>query len=40
MVHVLTHFMSPLRIGRFRFIVAVMATTLAFAFVTLVVVGG
>jgi hypothetical protein len=37
MSYVLTQFMSPLAIVRFRYIVAMTATTLAFAFVALVV---
>ena len=40
MSYVLTQFMSPLAIVRFRFIVAVTATMLAFAFVALVVLAG
>jgi len=40
MSYVLTHFMSQLGIERFRFIVAVTATMLAFAFVALVVLAG
>ena len=39
MSYVLTHFMSPLGILRFRLIVAVTATTLAFAFVAIIVLG-
>jgi hypothetical protein len=37
MVHVLTHFMSPSGVEWFKFIVAVSATTLAFAFAALIV---
>ena len=37
MSYVLTQFMSPLAIVRFRYIVAMTATTLAFAFVAPVV---
>jgi hypothetical protein len=40
MRYVLTHFLSPLGIERYSFIVAVTATTLAFAFAALVVLGG
>jgi hypothetical protein len=40
MSYVLTQFMSPLAIVRFRFIVATKATMLAFAFVALVVLAG
>jgi hypothetical protein len=38
--YVLTQFMSPLAIVRFRHIVAVTATMLAFAFLALVVLAG
>jgi len=40
MSYVLAKFMAPQAIVRFRFIVAVTATTLAFAFVAVIVVGG
>jgi hypothetical protein len=40
MSYVLTQFMSPLAIVRFRLIVAATATMLAFAFVALVVLAG
>lgn len=40
MSYVLTHFMSPLAIVRFKLIVAVAATILAFALVALVVLAG
>ena len=40
MSFVLNQFMSPLAIGRFRLVVAVTATVLAFALVALVVVAG
>jgi hypothetical protein len=40
MSYVLTHFMSPLAIVRFKLIVAVTATILAFALVALVVLAG
>jgi hypothetical protein len=40
MSFVLSHFMSPLAIVRFRFIVAATATILAFALVALVVLAG
>ena len=40
MSYVLTQFMSPRAIVRFRFILAVTATTLAFAFAALIVVAG
>ena len=39
MSYVLAHFMSPLRIMRFKFVVAVTATTLAFVFVAIIVLG-
>ena len=39
MSYVLTHFMAPPAIMRFRFIVAVTATMLAFAFVAIIVLG-
>ena len=40
MSYVLTHFMSPLAIVRFKLIVAMTATILAFALVALVVLAG
>ena len=40
MSYVLTRFMSPVVIVRFRLIVAVTATMLAFAFLALVVLAG
>ena len=40
MGYVLTQFMSPRAIVRFRFILAVAATTLAFAFAALIVLAG
>jgi hypothetical protein len=40
MSYVLTQFMSPVGIVRFRYIVAMTATMLVFAFAALVVLGG
>ena len=40
MSYILSQFMSPTGIVRFRFIVAVTATTLAFGFAAFVVLGG
>jgi hypothetical protein len=40
MVYVLTQFVSPVGVERFRTIVAMTAAALAFAFLTLIVLGG